>query len=112
MPVIVPATSEVNFTPSSTDESAPPSTREGTVELDQIVTGVATAFATAILKLLVVVWLVASESRVIKLKVPEAVGVPEIAPVLGIRTSPPGNDPLEIDQVYGVVPPEPARDAE
>ncbi len=44
---------------------------------------------------------VAAESRTCaeKLKVPAAVGVPEIAPVLVLTVSPPGSEPLETDQV-------------
>jgi hypothetical protein len=33
------------------------------------------------------------------------VGVPLIAPVLGFNDNPGGKDPLEIDHVYGGVPP-------
>ena len=47
----------------------------------------------------------ASVTCIVKLVVPVPVGVPEIAPVLGVRTSPAGSDPTETDHVYGVVPP-------
>jgi len=36
---------------------------------------------------------------------PEDEGIPEIAPELAFNESPAGNEPLEIDQPYGVVPP-------
>jgi hypothetical protein len=38
-------------------------------------------------------------------EVPDAVGVPVIAPVPAARASPLGSDPLLTDQVIGVVPP-------
>jgi len=44
--------------------------------------------------------------------VPEAVGVPLICPVEAFSVSPPGSKPLAIAQVYGVLPPLAARDAE
>ncbi len=45
-------------------------------------------------------------------KLPFAVGVPEMRPVLEARVSPAGRLPEVIDQVYGVVPPVAARDFE
>jgi hypothetical protein len=42
---------------------------------------------------------------IVKLDKPDVVGVPLISPVEGSRVSPTGKDPLEIDQVYGAVPP-------
>ena len=39
-----------------------------------------------------------------KLKVPIAVGVPEITPVVSLKLKPVGSLPLDIDQVIGVVP--------
>lgn len=47
-----------------------------------------------------------------KLKVPLAVGVPEIRPVLVERLRPAGRLPVLIDQAYGVVPPVASREAE
>ncbi len=41
----------------------------------------------------------------VKLLVPNAVGVPEITPVLDASKRPVGRVPEAIDQVYGVVPP-------
>jgi hypothetical protein len=41
----------------------------------------------------------------VKLQVPDAVGVPEITPVLALSASPEGRAPLEIVQVSGGVPP-------
>ncbi len=46
-----------------------------------------------------------SVSLTVKLKVPEDVGVPEITPVVALRTSPAGKEPALIDHVYGVFPP-------
>jgi hypothetical protein len=41
----------------------------------------------------------ASATCTVKLPVPVAVGVPEIAPVLGVSVNPVGKDPEVIDQV-------------
>jgi len=49
-----------------------------------------------------------SVTLAVKLKVPVAVGVPEIIPEEP-RVRPVGRVPEERDQVYGVVPPEAAR---
>jgi len=38
-------------------------------------------------------------------ELPEDDGVPEIAPDDEVSDSPAGNEPLEIDQLYGVAPP-------
>ena len=47
-----------------------------------------------------------STTWAVKLKVPVAVGVPVIAPVLGLKLRPAGSAPLVIDHdVYGGVPP-------
>jgi hypothetical protein len=45
-------------------------------------------------------------------KLPFAVGVPEMRPVLAVRASPVGRLPDVIDQAYGVVPPVAASDFE
>lgn len=45
-------------------------------------------------------------------KLPFAVGVPEMRPVLAARLSPAGRLPEVIDQTYGAVPPVAARDFE
>ena len=45
-------------------------------------------------------------------KLPFAVGVPEMRPVLAARLSPAGRLPEVIDQTYGEVPPVAARDFE
>lgn len=49
----------------------------------------------------------AAESRTwaVKLKVPAAVGVPEITPVAAFRVRPAGIEPALMDQLYGVKPP-------
>jgi hypothetical protein len=62
--------------------------------------------ATIILSALVVAaaGLAESVTRTVKLKVPAAVGVPLITPVLA-RLRPLGNEPLAIDHVYAGVPP-------
>ena len=51
----------------------------------------------------------ASVTLTVKLLVPVAVGVPEIAPVLAANDRPAGNEPEVIDQVSGAVPPLLAR---
>ena len=51
----------------------------------------------------------ASDTCTVKLLVPDAVGVPEIAPVLDASASPAGKVPETMDQVKGVVPPVAAR---
>ena len=53
----------------------------------------------------------ASVTRTVKLKVPAAVGVPEMTP-LPLSVNPVGSVPLAIDQVYGNVPPFATRVAE
>ena len=54
----------------------------------------------------------ASVTFTVKLLVPEPVGVPEIAPVPGVRVNPTGSVPDEMDHVYGSVPFVAARFAE
>ena len=56
--------------------------------------------------------LLTSVARTVKLEVPAVVGVPVIAPVLGLRVRPAGRGPLRIDHVYGEVPPLAASVAE
>jgi hypothetical protein len=46
-----------------------------------------------------------SVSCAVNEKVPAALGVPEILPVLVLSARPVGNEPLARDQVYGCVPP-------
>src|SRR5215813_7135751 len=100
-----PATSERNFTPTSSCAIGSPSGLVGTVVLDQIVC--AAAF-TVMLSAFVVFW-APPATPIVKLDVPAAVGVPEITPVLAARVNPAGSVPLAIDQVYGGVPPLAAR---
>ena len=104
---MVPATSDRNFTPSSTALSAPPSTSAGAALLGQMVTTVDGADVMVMLSDLVAVWmgLPASLTWAVKLTVPVAVGVPVMAPLVELSVRPAGRDPLVIDQVYGVVPP-------
>ena len=45
-------------------------------------------------------------------KLPFAVGVPEMRPVVAARLRPAGRLPEVIDQLYGAVPPVAARDFE
>jgi hypothetical protein len=87
MPVMVPGTSERNLTPSSTELSAPPSTKVGTAVVGQMVTVVGVA-ATVMLSALLVVAAGLAESLTctVKLDVAAAVGVPVIAPVAGFKT--------------------------
>ena len=60
---------------------------------------------TARLSALVAACELASVTRTVKLLVPDPVGVPEIAPVLGASVNPAGKVPVMVDQEYGVVPP-------
>jgi hypothetical protein len=53
----------------------------------------------------------ASVTVAVKLKVPLAVGVPEIWPVLVESVRPAGRLPVLIDQAYGAVPPVASREA-
>ena len=46
-----------------------------------------------------------STTWAVKLNAPAVVGVPVIAPVMGFRFSPGGNEPAVIENVYGGVPP-------
>ena len=48
----------------------------------------------------------ASTALIVKLKVPDEVGVPVIAPVAGLSDSPLGSAPAETENVYGATPPE------
>ena len=63
------------------------------------------AAATAILSDLVAVLLFASVTFAVKVDVPDAVGVPEIAPVEALSVNPAGSEPLLTLHEYGVVPP-------
>ena len=60
--------------------------------------------AMVIVKALVAVTLLASNTWMVKLAVPPDVGVPLIVPVLGASVSPAGNDPTVIDHEYGELP--------
>src|SRR5262245_19211955 len=101
MPVVVPATSERNLTPTSTEAVSPPSTIAG-VGLDgQIMT---VPWLTVMLRALVT-FCIPAVTLTVKPEVPVAVGVPEITPLAGVRVSPAGSVPLAIDHVYGGVPP-------
>ena len=53
-----------------------------------------------------------SVTLMVKLKVPEDVGVPEITPVEALRASPGGREPVLFAHVYGVFPPFAASVAE
>ena len=55
---------------------------------------VGVAAATAMLRDLVAVLLLASVTLIVKVEVPDAVGVPEIAPVEAFSVSPAGSEPL------------------
>jgi hypothetical protein len=48
---------------------------------------------------------VESVTWMVRLELPEVVGVPAISPVDVLRDNPAGRLPLAIDQVYGAVPP-------
>ena len=66
---------------------------------------IVSAEPTIMLRLAEAVAAAASVALIVKLKVPEPVGVPEMTPVLGLRVNPPGNAPAMIAHVYGGVPP-------
>ena len=102
---MMPGTSARNFTPNSAGLSGPESTTPGTVVLGQMVYSTVGA-AMVMLKALVAVCtgLLESVTWTVKLKVPAAVGVPEMTPLL-LSVNPVGSVPLAIDQVYGEVPP-------
>jgi hypothetical protein len=106
MPAIFPATSDWNFTPSSTALSGPLSATPGTAVPDQMLTTVGTD-ATVTLRALVAVWtgLPASVTFAVKFEVPAVVGIPVIAPLVALSVSPAGSPPLAKDHVYGKVPP-------
>jgi hypothetical protein len=61
-----------------------------------------------------VVWIGLDASLTVTVigKLPFAVGVPEMRPVLAARLSPAGRPPEVIDHTYGAVPPVAARDFE
>jgi hypothetical protein len=106
MPVTLPATSDLNFTPSSTALSGPLSAVPGTAELGQMVTVVGAEEMVMLKALLAICWgLPVSLTPAVKLNVPVLVGAPVTAPLTVLSANPPGRDPLAIDQVYGVVPP-------
>ena len=70
------------------------------------------ATETAILRAFVAVCavgVVESVTFTVKLKVPDVVGVPEMAPLEAVKLSPAGNAPALMLQLYGVVPPLAAR---
>src|SRR5664279_6094010 len=114
MPVTLPATSDLNFTPSSTALSGLLSAVPGTAEPGQVVTVVGAEEMEMMLKaLLAICWgLPVSLTRAVKVNVPALVGAPVIAPLTVLSDTPPGRDPLAIDQAYGVVPPVAKRAAE
>ncbi|HYI93631.1 MAG TPA: hypothetical protein VEX68_08810 [Bryobacteraceae bacterium] len=47
----------------------------------------------------------ASVTRIVKLDVPTAVGVPAMPPVEAFKVRPAGNEPVATDHVRGAVPP-------
>jgi hypothetical protein len=99
---MLPLTSERNFTPSSTALSAPWSTSPGAAVLGQMVNPADKMMV--MLKELNADCAAESVTATVKLKVPVAVGVPEMTP-LADRLSPVGSVPEESDQVYGGDPP-------
>src|SRR5262245_32850537 len=96
-----PATSDLNFTPSSTEAGSPPSTMAGTGLEGQII---AIEGSTVMPRAWLTCW-VPAVTVTVKVEVPVAVGVPEIWPVAAAGVGPAGSVPLAIDQVYGGVPP-------
>ena len=67
--------------------------------------GIESACATEILSDFVAVLLFASVTLTLNEDVPDAVAVPEIAPVEAFSVNPAGSEPLLTDHEYGVVPP-------
>ena len=61
------------------------------------------------LNALLLVWELASVNRMVKLLVPEPVGVPEITPVAAASVNPAGRVPALTVQEYGVWPPAPTK---
>src|SRR5262245_13709955 len=104
MPVMVPATSERNLTPSSTDPGSPPSTMAG-IGLDGQITNV--PGLTVMLSGLVTLSPAEEVTWTVKFAVSTVVGMPEMTPTPtpGERLRPSGSVPLSIDHVYGGVPP-------
>ena len=92
-----------NWTPSSTAESGPESGIPGTEVLGQMVHGQdppPELVTTMVNEAVAVCWgLLASVACAVKLYEPAVVGVPEIPPVVVLRDSPGGNNPLTIDHV-------------
>src|SRR5215472_3724260 len=101
---MVPPASAVNLTPSSSELSGPPSATTGTVRLGQ--SEKLAVLLTLIDRLAVAVREAESVTLMVKLLLPVAVGLPEIAPELLLSERPAGSAPEMIDQVYGVDPPE------
>ena len=100
---MLPFTSDLNFTPSSTALSAPASTVPGTVVLVQIVRVVGAA-ATVMLNCLdAICWgAPPSATCTVNVKVAAAEGVPLICPA-DVKVRPVGKVPLDTVQVYGAV---------
>src|SRR3974390_1811536 len=97
MPVMLPAMSDLNFTPSSTGLSAPASATPEVAVLAQIVTVEGTVMLRDLL--VVCTGVPASFTRAVKANVPVAVGVPAIAPLLEFSVRPGGSAPLAMDQL-------------
>lgn len=73
--------------------------------LEVEIANVCPAAETAILKDFVAVLLLASVTLMVKVEVPDAVGVPVIAPDDAFKVRPAGREPVLTLHVYGVVPP-------
>src|SRR5687767_11926489 len=95
-----PATSERNFTPSSTELSAPASTSFGTAVAGQmlVVDGAAATTMLSVFEMLCA-GLPESPTRTVKLKVPAELGVPVIAPPPALSASPVGKAPAAMFHV-------------
>src|SRR5215831_9543814 len=100
--MMVPAVSERNFTPSSTEPESPPSTTLGVGSLGQMLTA-------AVLTVMLMAWVTLSpadeETWMTKFDVPTVDGVPVMLPPPGERVSPFGSVPLTTVQRYGGFPP-------
>src|SRR5262252_7593695 len=101
MPLIAPARSDLNLTPSSTELSAPASATPGVAFAKMVASWADTWMVNGA----VAVAEAASVTFTVKLEEPTVVGVPVIAPVEAVRARPGGNAPATMDQEYGGVPP-------
>src|SRR4051794_924613 len=111
---MLPLVSALNFTPTSTGLSGPPSDVCGAsvlAQMLQLLVHPVPAGTIVIVKALLAVDWPESDACTVKLNLPVApAGVPLIVPF--VRFRPPGSEPLITDQLYGGAPPLAVRFAE